>query len=125
MSAFNRNLQKLFDTAQKTERLIIGLMSGTSLDGLDIALCRFIGSGFSTTFELLHFTTISYPEDFKDDIRQIFAKRQADMEKLCLLNAKIGTHHAELVLQALNSWGVLPDDIDVIASHGQTIYHAP
>ncbi|RYY34703.1 MAG: anhydro-N-acetylmuramic acid kinase, partial [Sphingobacteriaceae bacterium] len=39
--------------------------------------------------------------------------------------AKIGTHHAELVLQALNSWGVLPDDIDVIASHGQTIYHAP
>ncbi|RVU01733.1 anhydro-N-acetylmuramic acid kinase [Mucilaginibacter limnophilus] len=125
MATFNRNLQKLFDVAQKPERLVIGLMSGTSLDGLDIALCRFTSSGFDTKFELLHFTTIPYPENFKDDIRQVFAKRQADMEKLCLLNAKVGTYHAELIIQALDSWRVDAASVDLIASHGQTVYHAP
>lgn len=125
MASFNRNLQKLFDIAGKPGRLIIGLMSGTSLDGLDIALCRFTGSGFDTRFELLQFITIPYPEDFKDDIRQVFAKRQADMEKLCLLNAKIGSYHAELILQALNDWGIDPSSVALIASHGQTVYHAP
>ncbi|MEO6148611.1 MAG: anhydro-N-acetylmuramic acid kinase [Mucilaginibacter sp.] len=121
----NHNLQKLFDITQKKERLAIGLMSGTSLDGLDIALCRFTGSGMQTRVELLNFITTPYPEAFKDDIKQVFAKRQADMETLCLLNAKIGTYHAELILQTLKSWKIAPAEVDFIASHGQTVYHAP
>jgi anhydro-N-acetylmuramic acid kinase len=125
MKPLNHNLQKLFTIAQKTERLAIGLMSGTSLDGLDIALCRFKGHGLNTQFELLEFTTIAYPEAFKADVKQVFAKRQADLEKLCLLNAYIGNYHAELILQALKSWKIEPADVDFIASHGQTVYHAP
>ncbi|RYD88025.1 MAG: anhydro-N-acetylmuramic acid kinase, partial [Sphingobacteriales bacterium] len=125
MILLNHNLQKLFDIAQKKERLCIGLMSGTSLDGLDIALCRFTGSGIQTQFELLQFTTTPYPEAFKDEIKQVFAKRSADMEKLCLLNARIGSYHAELILEALKSWDIKPGEVDFIASHGQTVYHAP
>lgn len=121
----NKNLQHLFDIAQKASRIGIGLMSGTSLDGLDIALCRLTGTGLTTGIELLNFTTIPYPEDFKNEVRTIFAKREIDQEKLCLLNAYIGGYYAELVLQALSQWNIPTTNVDFIASHGQTVYHAP
>jgi anhydro-N-acetylmuramic acid kinase len=125
MLPLNTNLQKLFDIAQKDEKIGIGLMSGTSLDGLDIALCRFSGNGLATKFKLLNFVTIPYPDKFKTAVKQVFAQRHADLEQVCLLNEYIGTYHAELVLQALADWDVKPDSVDFIASHGQTIYHAP
>ncbi|MFD0795533.1 anhydro-N-acetylmuramic acid kinase [Mucilaginibacter litoreus] len=125
MPALNLNLSKLFNIAQKEERLCIGLMSGTSLDGLDIALCRFKGHGIGTQFRLLNFMTIPYPDVFKDEVKQVFAKRNADLEKVCLLNDYIGGYHADLILQALKQWEIAPADVDFIASHGQTIYHAP
>jgi anhydro-N-acetylmuramic acid kinase len=125
MSSLNRNLQKLFEIAQKTEKIGIGLMSGTSLDGLDIALCRFKGSGLIIEFTLLKFITIPYKEDFKKEIQSVFARKDADLEKVCLLNAFIGNFHGQLVLQAIAEWQIKPKDVDFIASHGQTIYHAP
>jgi len=125
MLALNHNLKKLFDVACKDERLGIGLMSGTSLDGLDIALCRFIGNGLSTRFKLENFVTIPYPADFKTVVQQIFAQKTVDLEKVVLLNEYIGTYHAELILQALAGWNIKSETVDFIASHGQTIYHAP
>ncbi|MDP9075907.1 MAG: anhydro-N-acetylmuramic acid kinase [Bacteroidota bacterium] len=125
MLALNKNLQRLVNIAQKEEKLGIGLMSGTSLDGLDIALCRFTGSGPQTKFKLLNFITIPYQEDFKKDVQQVFARKDASLEKVCLLNDYIGAFHAELILQALSEWNIKPNEVDFIASHGQTIYHAP
>ncbi|WP_354003281.1 anhydro-N-acetylmuramic acid kinase [Mucilaginibacter aquariorum] len=125
MPQLNQNLQKLFNIAQKEEKLGIGLMSGTSLDGLDIALCKFSGSGVKTEFKLLQFITIPYEESFKKEVQEVFAKKQVSLEKVTLLNAYIGNFHGELVLQALKQWNINPNDVDFIASHGQTIYHAP
>ena len=125
MLALNHNLQKLFNIACKDERLGIGLMSGTSLDGLDIALCSFSGNGLKTKFKLVDFVTIPYPAAFKTDVQQVFAKKTVDLEKVVLLNEYIGTYHAELVLRALADWSIKPETVDFIASHGQTIYHAP
>jgi anhydro-N-acetylmuramic acid kinase len=125
MLALNHNLQKLFNIACKDERLGIGLMSGTSLDGLDIALCSFSGNGLTTKFKLENFVTVAYPADFKTDVHQVFAQKAVDLEKVVLLNEFIGTYHAELVLQALAEWNIEPETVDFIASHGQTIYHAP
>lgn len=121
----NTTLQLLQKLAIKPERRILGLMSGTSLDGLDLALCRISGSGLQTQLQLEFFKTISYPENFKAELRSIFAKKQVSLEKLTLLNAYIGDYHADLVLQALKDWGVSPLEVDAIASHGQTVYHAP
>ncbi|MGZ3776219.1 MAG: anhydro-N-acetylmuramic acid kinase [Mucilaginibacter sp.] len=121
----NANLQKLVTIAQKPEKLGIGLMSGTSLDGLDIALCKFTANGMDTQFQLLHFTTIPYHQHFKEEVHAIFSRRLVDLEKVTLLNAYIGTFHGELVLQALEKWAVKADEVDFIASHGQSIYHAP
>jgi len=121
----NRNLQKLFEISNKPRRLVMGLMSGTSLDGLDIALCSFEGSGAATKVELLHFETIEYPDAFRKEIRTVFSKRMVDLEKLCLLHPQIALQHAAAVLACLKKWNVPATSVDLLASHGQTIYHAP
>ncbi len=121
----NKNITQLLTIAQKSERIIIGLMSGTSLDGLDVALCQLKGSGLETETKILAFETVAYTEDVKDEIRSVFSKKEVELEKLCLLNAWIGTLHAGYILDCLRKWGKKPEEIDLIASHGQTIYHAP
>lgn len=121
----NPCLSKLYAIASKSERIILGLMSGTSLDGLDLALCKLRGSGAETTLEVLAFTTINYQPDTVNSIRDVFAKRHCDLQQVCLLNAEIGLLHGNMVKQQLIDWQIAPDEVDLIASHGQTIYHAP
>jgi anhydro-N-acetylmuramic acid kinase len=121
----HQNIQNLVEVASKPERMAIGLMSGTSMDGLDIALCLIKGAGRDTKFELKAFTTIDYTNDFKDKILSIFSKEMVALESLCLLNAWVGRQHGKMVLDALASWNIAPEKVDMIASHGQTIYHAP
>ncbi|HYG38074.1 MAG TPA: anhydro-N-acetylmuramic acid kinase [Cytophagales bacterium] len=121
----NQNIQKLYKIAKKKERKIIGLMSGTSLDGLDVALCRFKGSGLETEASIDFFDTIPYDESIKSKIRKVFAKEQVELQHLCLLNPWIGSLHGEMILQCLKKWKISPSEVDLIASHGQTIFHAP
>ncbi len=121
----NKNILQLHNIAQKNNRLIIGLMSGTSLDGLDVALCNFTGSGLITTINLLHFETVAYDADFKAEIKNVFSKKEVDLEKLTMLNPYIGLRHAAMINQLLKKWNIKNSDVDIIASHGQTIYHAP
>ncbi|MBC7913233.1 MAG: anhydro-N-acetylmuramic acid kinase [Pyrinomonadaceae bacterium] len=121
----NESLSRLSNLFQKPSRIIIGLMSGTSLDGLDIALCKISGSGLQTRVEVLEFETAPYAEEFKDDLRSIFSKKQVDLERVTVLNAKIGNLHAELINEFLRKYTISNLEIDCIASHGQTIYHAP
>jgi anhydro-N-acetylmuramic acid kinase len=121
----NPNIQHLFDVACKPERQILGLMSGTSLDGLDIAWCSFSGSGRATKVTLRAFVTMPFEEDFREKIRSIFARQTIDFQRLTLLNAVIAEVHASLILAALKNWKITPADIDLIASHGQTVFHAP
>jgi anhydro-N-acetylmuramic acid kinase len=121
----NQNIDKLYKIAQKEERLIIGLMSGTSMDGLDVALCKFRGSGGETEVEVIAFETVSFDEEIKDEIRKIFAKSTIDFQQLCVLNPWIGNLHGQIVNNCLKKWQILPENVDLIASHGQTVFHAP
>ncbi len=120
-----KDIDKLYHIAAKKSRLIIGLMSGTSLDGLDIALCRCTGHGSNSHIEILDFETVSYDDGFCKEIHAVFSKKEADLEKVCLLNAWVARQHAQMVLNCLSAWKKLPVEIDLLASHGQTIYHAP
>lgn len=121
----NPNIQNLFTIAQKTERNIIGLMSGTSLDGLDVAYCKIAGSGSNTKATVVHFTTVPYDEATKAEIRKVFAKKTIDFQHLALLNEWIGILHGKMVLECLEQWQLTSHDVDLIASHGQTVMHAP
>lgn len=121
----NNNVAKLYQLAKKPTRSIIGLMSGTSLDGLDIALCEVAGSGTSTSVSLVKFTTVPYSDEVKSRIRDVFAKDVVPFPYLVLLNGWIGKLHAQMVLDSLNEWGIAAETIDLVASHGQTVMHAP
>ncbi|UFH34449.1 anhydro-N-acetylmuramic acid kinase [Flavobacterium acetivorans] len=121
----NANLESLYKIAKKPSRTIIGLMSGTSLDGLDVALCTISGSGENTEIQLVQFDTVDYSEEIKSEIRTVFAKQTIDFQKLVLLNEWIGLLHANMILDCLNRWKIPTEKIDLIASHGQTVFHAP
>lgn len=121
----HKDLLRLTQIAQAKSRMIIGLMSGTSLDGLDIALCEFQGYGTSTEVKVHQFLTKPYDQELRTELRSIASKPIADLQKITLLNAYLGSYHAELVLEAIEEWGLPSESIDLIASHGQTIYHAP
>ena len=121
----NKNITDLYKIALKEKRTIIGLMSGTSLDGLDIALCQLEGHGNTTRANIVHFTTVTYEPACKNKIKAVFSKQQVELQKLCLLHAWLGKQHGQMINNTLLQWGIPNSDIDVIASHGQTIYHAP
>ena len=121
----NTNLESLYNIALKPSRLIIGLMSGTSMDGLDVALCEISGSGESTEVKLLHFDTVEYSLEIKCEVQKIFAKQTIDFQHLVLLNEWIGILHANMINECLKKWNIPSDKIDLIASHGQTVFHTP
>ncbi len=121
----NSNIESLYKIAQKPTRTIVGLMSGTSLDGLDVALCEVSDSGKNTKVTLKEFQTVPYSDTTKSEIRKVFAKKTIDFQHLALLNEWIGNLHAEIVLDCLQKWEVAPAEVDLIASHGQTVMHAP
>jgi anhydro-N-acetylmuramic acid kinase len=120
-----QHIKRLQRIATASERLVIGLMSGTSLDGLDIALCRMSGHGRSTMLQCEKFTSVAYTKGLKNAVQQVFAKQNVSLDSLCLLNAQIGILHGNMVNQALIDWNIPNNSIDLIASHGQTIYHRP
>ncbi len=123
--AVNKSLDKVYKSAKKKSRLIIGLMSGTSMDGLDVALCKITGSGLQTKVSLLKFVTVPYTPETKAKISEVFAKSQVDFVRLSNLNAWIGRLHASIVLGCLRKWRIKTSTIDAVASHGQTVMHAP
>lgn len=118
-------IEDLYKKSTKKDKLIIGLMSGTSMDGLDIALCSFTGSGTETAIKLIAFKTADYTDEFRQQVKSIFSRRDADLEMVCIMNEQIALTHAKLINQALAAWGYKNEEIDFVASHGQTIYHAP
>jgi anhydro-N-acetylmuramic acid kinase len=119
------HIQNLFNIAAKPSRKVIGLMSGTSLDGLDVALCELSGDGLNTRINLLQFTTVDYDADYKQRVKAVFSKREVDLQAVTLLNPWIGLEHGRMINQCLAQWQLTAADVDVIASHGQTIFHCP
>ncbi|KZN53822.1 anhydro-N-acetylmuramic acid kinase [Pseudoalteromonas luteoviolacea] len=121
----NPHIKSLCALSSKSDRIVLGLMSGTSLDGLDLALCKISGSGTNTQCKVLAFATVDYTQATKDKILKVFAKKNADLQYLTLLNPWLGELQANIINKQLESWGVSNKEVDLIASHGQTIYHCP
>ena len=119
------NLTRLSELQQKRRRIILGLMSGTSIDGLDLALCSFSGCGSDVKFEILHHGTKSYSDEQQYVLRMLGTQEMVRMEDVCIYHTELSRWHADIVLQALGEWGVDVSEVDLIASHGQTVRHAP
>lgn len=109
----------------KPERLVIGLMSGTSADGIDAALCRIRGNGLTTrvTMEAFHCTDFEAP--LRERILTLAGGEVGGTRELLLLSALLGRLYAESCLALCCQAGVKPSDIDLVGSHGQTLWHQP
>lgn len=100
-------------------------MSGTSLDGLDIALCEVSGHGLATSLQVKRFASIRYDIEFLSIIRPIFANPKAPLSQVTQANAWVAREHASMIIKTLAKWDLSSEDVDILASHGQTIFHAP
>ncbi len=95
------------------------------MDGLDMALCLFSGQGLQTRCEVLYFESVPFQEDFKQSIRAVFAKETIHFPSLSTLNAQVARTHAAIILDTLARWNIKPSEVDILASHGQTVMHRP
>ncbi len=116
-------LDPVFKARQKKSRLIIGLMSGTSADGIDACLCKIQGVGETTRAEILHLTSVQYPSSVETLLTSEISN--LNIEQIARLNFFIGKIFAEAAVKCILAAGYNASQIDAIASHGQTLVHLP
>ena len=105
--------------------LVAGLMSGTSADGTDVALVAIAGAPPALTWELRHFATVPHPPALRREIGLALSKESGDVERLCLLNVALAEQFAVALADVVAAAGLEMAAIDLIGSHGQTVWHAP
>lgn len=108
--------------AKAKERLVIGLISGTSADGVDAALVKIVGRE-PKRVEMIAFTTKPYPTEIRETVLRV--SHNGDVETLCWLNFVLGEIFAEAALEVIKVAGVSAKRVSLIGSHGQTVRHLP
>jgi len=115
----------LRDLQEKKSLKIIGLMSGTSCDGVDLALIEIWGSGTSTSYQLLHSYHKPYAPSQKSYLLDILESGKTDLKSLSQLNFYLANIWSKTIGEMLKKEKLDARDIDLIGSHGQTFYHLP
>lgn len=109
----------------KEVRRVVGMMSGTSVDGVDAALVEISGTDSEPKVKLLAFENKPYPPQVREKIFSLFTPANATVDKVGYMNFLLGEIYAKSALSVIEKAGMKPEEIDVIGSHGQTIWHAP
>jgi anhydro-N-acetylmuramic acid kinase len=113
-------LSDLLERSRKPSRLVVGLMSGTSADSIDVAICRMTGQGGELEVDLLHYREHPHDSEVK---RRVLGAAGLDVRGIAELNVRIGEAFAAACLATLEATGLSPREVDLVGSHGQTIYH--
>ncbi|MDF2987240.1 MAG: anhydro-N-acetylmuramic acid kinase [Eubacterium sp.] len=109
----------------KTVRRAVGLMSGTSVDGIDAAVVEIMTVNDGIKVKLCAFDNIPYSGNVRKKIMELFDVNVSTVDKLGYMNFLLGELFAEAALQIIKKAGLEAGDIDFIGSHGQTVYHQP
>ena len=118
-------MNSFFQIAQKQTKKVIGLMSGTSVDGVDAALVQIQGNGLDTRVELIAFHTHPFGSEVRARIFNLFQSETSSVDEICQMNFIIGGVFADAALSVIRDAQLEAGEIDLIGSHGQTIYHLP
>lgn len=102
----------------------VGLMSGTSLDGVDAALVK-INNAKHPTFEMVDFVSISYPEELKQKVLKNSNPTTSNVQEICSLNVELSLTYVDAVKKVLEKASFSLEKLDFIANHGQTVWHNP
>ena len=115
----------LLEWDKKTASIVIGLMSGTSLDGIDAAVVRITGCGLDSRVELLHYESTPYDSTLREKLKELCGTEHSNSAGVCAMNAYLGTKFAEAALRAAEGARLEMHEVDLISSHGQTVWHIP
>ncbi len=107
----------------KETKLVIGLMSGTSLDGVDAALVQVTGSGNFTEVRLKHFVSVPFDNQVQEELLQVASGTPVPSQVISHLNFLLGSLYTDAVLKLCQQARVELNQVDLIGSHGQTIFH--
>ena len=99
---------------------VIGMISGTSYDGIDVACCEFVQSGDLVEVRVIGFESVAYTNSLHEMIADSMPPRKVDMERVCILDTKIGQAFSAAAQSAMKKFKFEPD---LIFSHGQTLFH--
>lgn len=102
---------------------IVGLISGTSADAIDAGICKIVGAPPDIEVQLIHALTYEYPAGFQERIWDAGLPSKSRVDEICQLNADLGEQFAAAALVVISSAGLAVEDIDLIGSHGQTVWH--
>lgn len=118
-------MRKLFDLSKKQKKYVVGLMSGTSVDGVDAALVEIENAGTDTKIQLLGFIEYPFPNGMKDFILRNSVKETSNVVDICRLNFLLPHIYTDAIKTLCKDIDFPVEDIDLIGSHGQTIQHLP
>ncbi len=118
-------MKELLLRLRKKVKNVVGLMSGTSLDGVDAVLTEMENSGTKCRFRLLAFRTYAYPTELKGLILKNSDPNTCNLYELTRLNNLLGQFYADAVKKVVRAARKRMSDIDLIGSHGQTMCHLP
>lgn len=118
-------LERLMHVATKYSRRIIGIMSGTSLDAIDVAMVRIQKHGINATVRLEHFREYPYPPKIRAVVRELFDPKRARVDDICRYDFILGEVFAAAVLRILEETNIKAESVDLVATAGQTIWHDP
>lgn len=103
----------------------VGLMSGTSLDGIDAALVKMHNEGDKVNYQLVDFCTLPFTDEMKKKITDSLSVVHSNVELICSLNFELGQLFGEAVVEICQRNKMTSSELSFVASHGQTIYHQP
>jgi len=103
--------------------LVLGMMSGTSADGIDVALARISGAPPNLNAKLLSHTSVKFPPALRKEILRVAEQHPIIAGALSQLNFRLGQLFARAAVTACRHFRVAPSKIALVGSHGQTIFH--
>jgi anhydro-N-acetylmuramic acid kinase len=119
------NLHEFQQSWLSSPRRVIGMMSGTSLDGIDICFAEFsINTSGQHCFNLLEKAIYPMPLDVKDELTHLM-QDTISIEEVSHAQARITKIHADIVMRFLEEKGINPSQCDALSVHGQTVWHSP
>lgn len=118
-------MKKLLSLTRKKKKYVIGLMSGTSVDNVDVALVEINGNWIDTKIKLIGFSEFPYPSGVKEFILKNSNPHTSSVAEISHLNFLLAKIYLQAIDSLLNKINFPKDKIDLIGSHGQTIQHLP
>ena len=119
------SMKRLDNVSEKKEKTAIGLMSGTSVDGIDAVLLTITGCGIETRITERAFITVPYPQEVRQRLLALASGSFGGSEELSAMNFYLGELFADACFAVCKEAGADISTVDFIGSHGHTVFHAP